>query len=172
MGAFLPPAFPKTGNIPPGMTAGRDIFMATYTSNYQLHQWVPGDNFLRTDFNTDFQKIDAALGSIRAQASSSASAVSGVQSSLSSVQSALSRKAEFVLGTYTGTGSGSGKTVSLGFQPRAVLISGGTYCGMGDRNNYTPLLQITASGFLVTYAASYGITPNTSGQGYAYLALK
>ena len=36
--------------------------MATYTSNYQLHQWVPGDNFLRTDFNTDFQKIDAALG--------------------------------------------------------------------------------------------------------------
>ena len=32
--------------------------MATYTENYQLHQWVPEDDFLRTDFNTDFQKID------------------------------------------------------------------------------------------------------------------
>ena len=77
------------------MTAGRDLFMATYTSNYQLHQWVPGDNFLRTDF----QKIDAAPGSIRAQAS----------------------KAEFVPGTHS---------------------------------------------------PAYGAPPNTSGQGYAYLALK
>ena len=36
--------------------------MATYTSHYQLHQWEASDSFLRTDFNTDFQKIDAALG--------------------------------------------------------------------------------------------------------------
>ena len=73
--------------------------MATYTANYQLHQWVPEDNFLRTDFNQDFQKIDAAPGSIRAQA----------------------RKAEFVPGTHS---------------------------------------------------PAYGAPPNTSGQGYAYLALK
>ena len=73
--------------------------MATYTSNYQLHQWEASDDFLRTDFNTDFQKIDAAPGSIRAQA----------------------RKAEFVPGTHS---------------------------------------------------PAYGAPPNTSGQGYAYLALK
>lgn len=36
--------------------------MATYTPNYGLHQWVPEDTFLRTDFNEDFQKIDTALG--------------------------------------------------------------------------------------------------------------
>ncbi len=35
--------------------------MANYTPNYQLHQWEPEDPFLRTDFNEDFQKIDAAL---------------------------------------------------------------------------------------------------------------
>ena len=35
--------------------------MATYTTNYQLHQWEASDDFLRTDFNTDFQKIDAAI---------------------------------------------------------------------------------------------------------------
>ena len=36
--------------------------MATYTPNYGLHQWVPEDQFLRTDFNEDFKKIDTALG--------------------------------------------------------------------------------------------------------------
>ena len=36
--------------------------MATYTTNYGLHQWEASDDFLRTDFNTDFAKIDAALG--------------------------------------------------------------------------------------------------------------
>ena len=35
--------------------------MANYTPNYGLHQWEPGDNFLRTDFNQDFAKIDTAI---------------------------------------------------------------------------------------------------------------
>ena len=35
--------------------------MASYTANYQLHQWEPADFFLRTDFNADFAKLDAAL---------------------------------------------------------------------------------------------------------------
>ena len=35
--------------------------MANYTEHYQLHQWEPGDPFLRTDFNEDLAKIDAAL---------------------------------------------------------------------------------------------------------------
>lgn len=35
--------------------------MANYTPNYGLHQWVPEDNFLRTDFNEDLAKIDAAI---------------------------------------------------------------------------------------------------------------
>ena len=36
--------------------------MANYTEHHQLHQWEPGDPFLRTDFNEDFAKIDGALG--------------------------------------------------------------------------------------------------------------
>ena len=35
--------------------------MANYTKHYQLHQWEPGDAFLRTDFNEDLEKIAAAL---------------------------------------------------------------------------------------------------------------
>lgn len=39
--------------------------MATFTQNYQLHQWDPQDPFLRTDFNQDLQKIDSALADIQ-----------------------------------------------------------------------------------------------------------
>lgn len=35
--------------------------MATFTQNYQLHQWDPQDPFLRTDFNQDLQRLDGAL---------------------------------------------------------------------------------------------------------------
>ena len=38
--------------------------MATYTEHYGLHQWESTDDFLRTDFNTDFQKIDGAIGGL------------------------------------------------------------------------------------------------------------
>ena len=38
--------------------------MATYTPNYGLHQWVPEDKFLRTDFNEDFSKLDIELGRV------------------------------------------------------------------------------------------------------------
>ena len=39
--------------------------MATYTANYGLHQWVAEDNFQRTDFNEDLQKIDAAIQAVK-----------------------------------------------------------------------------------------------------------
>lgn len=69
--------------------------MATYTEHYGLHQWVSEDNFLRTDFNTDLEKIDQALGG----------------------------KCEVVAGTYTGTGGSSAKnTITLGFKPRFVIL--------------------------------------------------
>ena len=166
MGAFLPPAFPKTGNIPPGMTAGRDIFMATYTSNYQLHQWVPEDDFLRTDFNTDFQKIDAALAALRTLANGKASA-----SAVSSLQSQMASKAEVVTGAYTG--NGSTQTITLGFKPRAVVFylketeSGVIFPGLESS-----IAAVTASGFTVTINTGYAYDTNKNGRAYAYLALK
>lgn len=40
--------------------------MATnHTINYQLNQWEPTDQVLRTDFNADNAKIDAALKGLR-----------------------------------------------------------------------------------------------------------
>ena len=39
---------------------------SNYTTNYGLCQWEPGDNFVRTEFNQDNAKIDAALGALAA----------------------------------------------------------------------------------------------------------
>jgi len=37
---------------------------SNYTPNYSLNQWEPDDRVLRTDFNADNLKIDAALGEL------------------------------------------------------------------------------------------------------------
>ena len=70
--------------------------MATYTPNYGLHQWAPEDNFLRTDFNTDFLKIDTALKNM----------------------------SKIVLGSYVGTGEihTAYTSIDMGFAPQFVLI--------------------------------------------------
>ena len=71
--------------------------MASNTANYGLHQWEATDDFLRTDFNTDFAKIDAALAGLEGD------------------------KAEIVFGNFTGDGSAV-RTIDLGFTPLAVLV--------------------------------------------------
>ena len=37
-----------------------------YTKNYQLNQWDAADRVLRTDFNADNQKLDAAIAEAKA----------------------------------------------------------------------------------------------------------
>ena len=62
---------------------------SSYTSNHNLCQWQPDDKVLRTEFNADNAKIDAALGSL-------ASAVSGKASgsALNSLQTTVNGKAD------------------------------------------------------------------------------
>ena len=133
--------------------------MANYTQNYGLHQWEPGDSFLRTDFNGDNQKID----------------------------SALSGKCEVVFGTYTGDGMQS-RFVELGFTPQAVYLCGksGTagsqfnYNGGLALNGYDlegnaeNILKISEGGFFVyqLVRGSYSTETNASGMRYHYLAFR
>ena len=67
--------------------------MPNKTPTYQLNQWGPGDSFLRTDFNEDNAKIDAAIAT----------------------------KTEAVFGVYQGNGEYE-QYVDLGFPPKAVLL--------------------------------------------------
>ena len=71
--------------------------MANYTPNYQLHQWAPEDKFLRTDFNEDLNKIDAALGAVSIE--------------------------RIALGNYVGDGT-SNRTIRLPFAPKLVIVFG------------------------------------------------
>ena len=136
--------------------------MASYTTNYQLHQWEASDDFLRTDFNEDFAKIDAGIAAALAASVDKAKAVSGA---------------------YTGNGE-STRGFNLGFQPIAVLVevsTGGRDGGYSVRGGLavtdgvlaaqgTAALRITASGFQAeahTYASV-----NTSGTVYHYLAVR
>ena len=66
------------------------MFMATnYTTNYQLNQWEPIDQVLRTDFNADNAKLDAALKSLSDQVIQKADA-----STVSALSQAVAAKAE------------------------------------------------------------------------------
>ena len=142
--------------------------MATYTANYGLHQWEATDDFLRTDFNTDFQKIDEAVEAAYTLAEG---------------------RADVVLGTYEGNGASS-RTISLGFQPKAVLIfceggmagySSGAYFVYGGLalpdhpvvdygHNKEVAIEIVSTGFRLR-GDSYRRTNDTN-MSYYYLALR
>ena len=64
--------------------------MATnQTTNCQLNQWEPADQVLRTDFNADNAKVDAALKSLSDQVVQKAN-----QSALNTLISAVNQKAD------------------------------------------------------------------------------
>ena len=143
--------------------------MASYTANYQLHQWEPADFFLRTDFNADFAKLDAALAGKAGLAD-------------------LAEKLGAVTGSYTGDGS-AGRTISLGFAPIAVFLREDGDSGailavqngavLGEEGEVT-MLAVTGQGFQITYDAYFtGVSnkvrepyTNRPGITYRYLALK
>ena len=139
--------------------------MATYTSHYQLHQWEASDSFLRTDFNTDFQKIDAAVKGVET-AANTALALKADKTELTQACGALDEaKCETLTGSYTGNGANT-RTIDLGCAPRAVFV--GEFLAVpGMTSNY--LLSLTASGFQVR--DSLGTSTNSSGETYYYLAL-
>ena len=143
--------------------------MASYTANYQLHQWEPADFFLRTDFNADFAKLDAALAGKADLAD-------------------LAEKLGAVTGSYTGDGTAN-RTVTLGAAPAAVFLrededSGAILAVQNgavlDEEGEVTMLAVTGQGFQITYDAYFtGVSnkvrepyTNRPGITYRYLALK
>ena len=104
---------------------------SNYTPNYQLNQWEPGDKVLRTEFNADNAKVDAALRSVsirvdgKADQSALDAEVSARTAAVSAVQSALLGKVNCKIQTfsYTGTG-GTTHTRTFDSRPAFFLIIG------------------------------------------------
>ena len=163
--------------------------MAAYTTNYQLHQWEASDDFLRTDFNEDFAKIDTAIKGVETGANTALA----LKADAGTTQTALAAKAEIAVGAYTGDGTES-RTITLGFQPKALLLFRRKADSSNDRytllvypdapcistNDGGVMLAVAAQGFSVRYAtyrsgnSNPACFPVTNGEDieYRYLAVK
>ena len=101
--------------------------MATnQTANYQLNQWEPTDQVLRTDFNADNAKLDTALAGLAAKNTELEGAVAAAVAGAGNCQMELF--------TYTGTGTcGAGNPTRVQFShlPEFFLIGGGRALMMG-----------------------------------------
>ena len=117
--------------------------MATYTANYGLHQWVPEDNFLRSDFNEDFQKIDAGLHAAKSLADQLEAEKSGI-----------------VTGSYTGDGADTPLLMEVaGDAAEGVLVS--THCSF---ENDDPVVQ----DFVTLYTETQGTEPENAFAALGY----
>ena len=165
--------------------------MATnHTAHYQLNQWEPTDQVLRTDFNADNAKVDAALADlaehVEGKAEVSALAAKADVAALEEVKSLALGRAEIRLGTYVGNGEAS-QLIQLGFKPKAVLVLGSNgnisdamdgrhYGGLALENQPVAsydhmILSIHDQGFTVYYSSNYRIYSNSENETYVYLAV-
>jgi len=105
---------------------------SNYTENYGLCQWEATDQVLRTDFNEDNTKIDAALKGLSEQNTALEASVAAAV--------AAAGNCEMELITYTGTGNyGEGKPTKVTFSsvPDVFLVAGdqSLYFGRGGGTN-------------------------------------
>lgn len=90
--------------------------MATnHTANYNLNQWEATDPVLRTDFNEDNSKLEAALTALNTTAQQHTA-----QLAQQSAQLAVCGNITFTTTSYVGTGRG--KTSSLTFSQKPIFI--------------------------------------------------
>ena len=92
---------------------------SNYTTNYNLCQWQTSDKVLRTEFNADNAKIDAAIAAVAAQVSgkASSSALSSLSATVSGQAATLTKKGNCILHYTTHTGQYCGLFAVRG--PRA-----------------------------------------------------
>lgn len=178
------------------------------TTNYNLHSWVPEDDFLRSEFNDNFTSLDTALKTlstaltsettarqqaVATEATAREAAVNAEQKARQSAIATLTTsKAEIVCGFYTGDGAKE-RTITLGFQPKAVLLihdHGRTYVDVSNTSvaygglflpghplkcdasgsNPTSAAEIVSTGFKVRNIGNSKTNQNSS--VYCYLAVK
>ena len=108
------------------------------TEHYDLNQWLATDQVLRTDFNADNAKIDAALNTLAGQVSGKADgeafqALSGTVAEQTAAIAQLGN-CQIYTASYTGNGSDS-RTHTFPGPPAAIFISGLHYQMFGLRGD-------------------------------------
>ena len=141
-----------------------------YTKNYHLPQWDENDRVMRTDFNqmcADMENgllktardaaeavtaaADAAKASQKAQATADKAVQDAAKAQAKADAAYSPNQPPYVVGSYRG--NGSTLTISVGFQPRFLAVSGGNspYFQVlaGPETKCAEHLTFTSSGFTV-----------------------
>ena len=148
-----------------------------HTTNYDLNQWEGTDKVLRTEFNADNAKIDAALQAnaeaIAAEAAEREAAVTG------------KGNCTLVYGTYVGTGtynSAGPNTLTFPGKPLAIFVArqyhffsvrGATQALAYTNSNQQGTVGLSWGETSVSWANSdnAGKQLNSAGDTYYYIAL-
>ena len=164
------------------------------TNQYGLRQWEREEVPRHGDFNQAMAGVDSALARVApskvfphnlrhllklAEINSNAAKLAA------KIETLEVGKAKIVLGTYRGDNASS-REITLGFQPKAVLLeivygkrptNGDIYGGLAFPGTplYSPVsgdaMTITPEGFQVYFGPNYLYT-NQSGNTYLYLAVQ
>ena len=133
-----------------------------YTTNYHLPPWVETDRIMMEDFNDAMASIDEGMSS-NAQAAA---------------------EKPYVVGTYTGDGTTNNRTITLGFQPKFVIISGSSrsttsaseqslrFAMVGFTGTSNTMVGLIDTGFIVKNNSFQYPQLNVNGTLYAYIAFK
>ena len=167
-----------------------------YTTNYHLPQWVESDRIMMGDFNQMCSDLEAGLVSNAQAAAAAQTAAGNAQKAADAAQSAADNaqstadaaqaeaaKLPYVVGSYTG--NGGTVTVTLGFKPSFLIVSGesstnansssslGMYTVITAGNVQTGSIELTASGFLAhVLANNYAPEMSVRNRKYDYIAFR
>lgn len=141
------------------------------TEHYGLNQWSGDDNFVRTDFNEDNAKIDAAL------------AGKADQVKMEQLAAAVDLKCRVKINFYTGDGAET-RHIDLSLPIKALLLedqygergsSSVVHCGLmlgegslGDPNY--PLAKLSGGVLTVHHWGGNSASLNRNGNEYRYIA--
>ena len=148
--------------------------MATnHTTNYQLNQWEATDQVLRTEFNQDNQKLDAAL-----KANADGIAANGAVLEEHTAALAGKGNCQLQLISYVGDGTSS-RTFTFNGVPRFIFILfyngwqvaiSGTTSAWGQYGNNAAPASAVWSGNSVTLSSNQ-YPCNIAGTAYQLIAL-
>ncbi|MDE6108151.1 MAG: hypothetical protein K2F83_05700 [Oscillospiraceae bacterium] len=139
------------------------------TQNYQLHSWLPSDEFHVSEINENFALLDAAL---KAEAKSAAQKQTALETAL---ETSLENKPDMVIGTYMGKGAPN--YIELGRRPAIVHIE--KQIGVRDPYySYGGLFRETTSTYSsgsitiddTGFTLSTGTSLNGKGLAFIYVA--
>ena len=157
------------------------------TKKYQLSQWEKTDRLMMEDFNGDNAKLEAALAG-HDNALAKLTSGKADTATTNSLQTQVNARTIMSAGAYTGDsgiGATTARTISLGFTPKAVLVTrwdgvtheGAAYCGglavaghPADVSPEYPVVEIVDGGFRVYCSQNPYICANYTNYRYRYVA--